>query len=82
MSNISLRLPDSLHESVRQMAHKEHVSINQMITLALAEKVSTLMTEEYLGRRAKKGNKKAFLKILGKVSKAESEANDRLRGAS
>ena len=52
MSNISLRLPDSLHKSVRQLAQKEHVSINQMITVALAEKVSTLMTEEYLGKRA------------------------------
>ncbi len=78
MSNISLRLPDSLHKSVRQLANKEHVSINQMITLALAEKVSTLMTEEYLGQRAQRGSKKSFLKALGKVSKAEPEANDRL----
>jgi hypothetical protein len=78
MSNISLRLPDSLHKSVRQLAHREHVSINQMITLALAEKVSTLMTEEYLGRRAQKGNKKAFLKALSKVSNTEPDENDRL----
>ncbi len=78
MSNISLRLPDSLHKSVRQLAHRDHVSINQMITLALAEKISTLMTEEYLGKRAQKGRKKAFLKALVKVSKGEPEAGDRL----
>ncbi|OGS04507.1 MAG: hypothetical protein A3G41_03840 [Elusimicrobia bacterium RIFCSPLOWO2_12_FULL_59_9] len=78
MSNISLRLPDSLHKSIRELAHKEHVSINQMITLALAEKLSTLMTEEYLGKRAQRGNRKSFLKALGKVSNAEPETRDHL----
>ena len=39
MSTISLRLPDSLHAKVRELAEKEHVSINQLITLAVAEKV-------------------------------------------
>lgn len=38
MSTISLRLPDSLHKQVRKLAEKENVSINQLITLALAEK--------------------------------------------
>jgi len=39
MSTISLRLPHSLHDSARQLAAKESISINQLITLALAEKV-------------------------------------------
>jgi hypothetical protein len=78
MSNISLRLPESLHKSIRQLALKEHVSINQMITLALAEKLSALTTEEYLGDRAQRVNKKSFLRALGKVSKAEPETRDQL----
>lgn len=78
MSNISLRLPESLHKSIRQLALKEHVSINQMITLALAEKLSALTTEEYLGDRAQRGNKKSFLKALRKVSNAEPETRDHL----
>jgi predicted transcriptional regulator len=79
MSAISLRLPDNLHRSVREMADKEHVSINQMITLALAEKISSLMTEEYLGLRAKHGSKAKFLKAMGKVAKTEPEPKDKLR---
>lgn len=55
MGTISLRLPENLHRSVRALAGKEHVSINQMITLALAEKISALMADEYLGGRAKRG---------------------------
>ena len=64
MSAISLRLPDSLHDQVRELAEREGVSINQVITLALAEKISALMTEEYLGKRARRGNKKKFQRAL------------------
>jgi hypothetical protein len=78
MSAISLRLPNTLHRSVREMAEKEHVSINQMITLALAEKVSALMADEYLGSRAKRGSRAKFLKAMGKVAKTEPEPKDKL----
>jgi len=78
MSTISLRLPDSLHEHVRALALKENVSINQLITLALAEKLSALMTEEYLGQRAKRGNKKKFQRALAKVADMEPDEQDKL----
>ena len=78
MSTISLRLPDSLHERVRELALKENVSINQLITLALAEKLSALMTEEYLGQRAKRGNRKKFQRAMAKVADVEPEEKDKL----
>jgi hypothetical protein len=78
MSTISLRLPESLHDSARALAAKESVSINQLITLALAEKVSALMTEEYLGKRAKRGDKRKFEKAMAKVADREPEEHDRL----
>lgn len=67
MSAISLRLPDSLHESARELAQRDGVSINQLVTLALAEKLSALMTEDYLERRARRGSKKKFMRILAKI---------------
>jgi hypothetical protein len=78
MSTIRLRLPESLHESARALAEKENISINQLITLALAEKVSALMTEEYLGERAKRGSKEKFRKALAKVADVEPEEQDKL----
>jgi predicted HicB family RNase H-like nuclease len=51
MSTISLRLPESLHRQVRELAQRENVSINQLISTALAEKLSALMTEEFHVRR-------------------------------
>ena len=79
MSTISLRLPDSLHKQVRKLAEKEKVSINQLITLALAEKLSALMTEDYLEQRAKRGSRKKFQRAMQKVPKVEPEEHDRLR---
>jgi len=78
MSTISLRLPESLHETARELAKQEHVSINQLITVALAEKMSALMTEQYLGHRAKQGNRKKFSTALAKVADVEPEESDRL----
>ena len=59
MSTISLRLPDSLHQQVRKLAQKENVSINQLISSKVAEKMSALMTEDYLNARAVRGTRRS-----------------------
>lgn len=78
MSTISLRLPDSLHQTLRELAAKEQVSINQLITLAVAEKVSALATEDYLGARAKRASRKKFLRAMAKVPDTKPDKRDQL----
>lgn len=78
MSTISLRLPESLHKRVRELAKAEDVSINQLITTALAEKMSALMTVEYLGERAARGERGRFERAMRKVRDGEPEECDRL----
>jgi hypothetical protein len=73
MSTISLRLPESLHKSVRELARKEDISINQLITTALAEKLSALMTVEYLDERAKRGSRRKFERAMAKVRNVKPE---------
>lgn len=80
MSTISLRLPESLHAAARDLAGRENISINQLITLALAEKISALMTEDYLGTRAQRGSRDKFKQAMAKVGKAEPAEMDRLPG--
>jgi len=77
MSAISLRLPASLHKGVRTLALKEGVSINQVITLAVAEKISALLAEDYIEKRAKRGSRAKFLRAMANVGTAEPEAADR-----
>jgi hypothetical protein len=67
MSTLSLRLPESLHRQARELAKQEGISINQLITTALAEKMSALLTGEYLEARAARGDRDKFERALGKV---------------
>ena len=50
-SNFALRLQPSLLEELRKAAEVEGVALNQLINVAVAEKVSALRTEEYFRER-------------------------------
>lgn len=78
MSTLSVRLPESLHKNVRDLAKKEGISINQFVMLAVAEKMSALMTEEYLEERAKRGSREKYEAVLAKVADVEPPEYDRL----
>lgn len=76
MSMLSLRLPESLHRKVRELAAKESISINQFITTAVAEKMAALLTEEYLEERARRADPAAFDRILARVPDVPSLPGD------
>lgn len=78
MSILSLRIPNSLHEQIRQLAKREGISINQFIASAAAEKMSALLTEKYIKERAKRASLTKFRKVLKKVPDAEPEDYDRI----
>lgn len=78
MSAISVRLVNSLHEAVRELAKRDNVSINQFINLAVAEKVSALMTEEYLSDRAKRASEEKFEAVRAKVPNVPPPDYDKL----
>ncbi len=67
MSALSLRLPDSVHRHIKAIARREGVSINQFISSAVSEKISAIMTEEYLEQRAKRADRREFKNILDQV---------------
>lgn len=78
MSVLSLRLPTSLHEQLRSLSEQEGVSINQFILLAVAEKMATIDTKNYLQQRAQRGNREKLLAVLAKAPDVEPEDADRL----
>ena len=78
MSALSVRLPDSLHKRIKEVARRDNVSINQMITLAVAEKLSALETEDYLGKRAGSASKEKFNRALKKVPNRKPEPQDQI----
>jgi hypothetical protein len=63
---------------VKALARKEGISINEFITLAVAEKLATLSTADYLTERAKRGSREKLLAMLAKAPDVEPEDYDRL----
>lgn len=78
MSTLSLRLPESIHRKLAEVAEREGISINQMINSAVAEKLAALMTEEYLAERAAKGTERKFKAVLAKVRDIPPDPEDEL----
>ena len=67
MSQLALRLPDSLHERARTLARQDNTSLNQFIALAVAEKVSALEAANFFRERDVRGNLQEALAILDRV---------------
>lgn len=78
MGALSLRLPESLHRKLGEVAERDGVSINQWISSAVAEKMSAQLAQEYIAERAKRASRKKFDAILAKVPDVEPEAADRI----
>ena len=78
MSTMSLTLPQSLQEQVEALAQQEGISVNEFIALAVAEKLATLATADYLAERAKRGSRDKILAVLAKVPDVEPEEYDKL----
>jgi len=78
MEVLSLRLPTSVHEQLRAIAAQEGVSINQFITIAIAEKIATIDTKNYLQEHAKRDSREKLLAVLAKAPDVESEKVDRI----
>lgn len=78
MSALSLRIPASLHRELRELARREGVSINQIISSAVGEKVASLKTLDYLRERASRGDRLRFEQVLAKVPDVAPAESDRL----
>ncbi len=74
--NYALRIPDYYKADIEML--KGDVSINQFIVNALAEKIASLKTEDYLEQRAKKGSRQHALDMLKNASSHEPSQEDKL----
>jgi hypothetical protein len=63
-SNFALRLQPSLMEEARRIAKDEGVAVNQLINVAVAEKIAALRTAEYFAERVERGDVQKALRIL------------------
>jgi predicted transcriptional regulator len=78
MTTLSIRVPDSLHRAIKELATKDGYSMNQFLITAAAEKLSALETVDYLRHRAERANLKDFDSLLARVPDVAPDPGDEL----
>ena len=71
-SNVALRLQTSLLEEARRVAGAEGVALNQLINVAVAEKLSALRTEDYFRERVGRANVGRAKRILKRAGRGKT----------
>ena len=67
MSAITIRLPNSVHQKIKELAQRDAISVNQFIASAASEKMASVLTLDYLRAEAAKGQRADFEAYLAAV---------------
>jgi hypothetical protein len=75
-SNFALRLQPSLLDEARKVAEMEGVPLNQLINVAVAEKLSALRTESYFQERAARADLPKAVEVLKRAGVGNPPVKD------
>ena len=67
MSSLEVKIPDLLFKQVNEVAAKEKVSVDQIVSIALAAQVSASQARESISSRAKRVDWQKVDDILDRV---------------
>jgi predicted transcriptional regulator len=76
MTALTIRLPNSVHEKIKALAKRDAISLNQFIASAVAEKMASVLTLDFLKAEAAKGHRDDFENYMSKVPDAPAQAGD------
>ena len=80
MIALTVRLPNSVHESIKALARKDGISVNQFIASAASEKMASFQTLDYLKREAALGRRSSFDRFLNLMPDAPAQSGDEFDG--
>ena len=67
MSELVVKVPDYLRKQAESLAAQENISLDELVSLALASHVSGWQAKGYMEERAKRGSWEKFDQVMGKV---------------
>lgn len=81
-ATISVKLPPSLGNAARELAEEDGVSLDQWVSLAVAQKISSVETAEaFFKRRSQGADQVDFLEILRDAPDHTPDPGDELASA-
>jgi predicted DNA-binding ribbon-helix-helix protein len=78
MSTVSVRLPDSIHQKIKEVAERDGISVDQFLASAAAEKLAAFLSDDYLDERAGRSSREAFEAALAQVPAVPPDPGDEL----
>lgn len=78
MTALTVRLPNSVHQKVKELALRDEISVNQFIAAAVSEKMASVMTLDYLKLEAARGSRSDFDRFMSLVPNAPIAEGDEL----
>jgi len=76
MTALTVRLPNSVHQKIKELAARDDISVNQFIASAASEKMASVMTLDYLKSEAAKGSRADFERYLKMVPDVPAQMGD------
>ncbi len=76
MTAITIRLPNSVHQKIKELAVRDDVCANQFIASAASEKMASVLTLDFLKAEAAKGQRSDFDHYLSMVSDVPAQMGD------
>ena len=61
MRALTVNLPDNLHEKARELAASKNLSMDALVTIALTQSLSRMVTEPHLEERAARATGKGWM---------------------
>lgn len=79
LSTYPLRLPRSLRAGLEHFSKQEGTSINQFVSIAVAEKLAMLQAEAYFAERRARADLDAFDQLMQRPDPASPREGDEVR---
>lgn len=78
MRTIQTDVPKAISKQAVELAEKEDVPVEQLVSLALAQPLGVWRSGSLIAERAKRGSREKFLAVLAKAPDVKSADHDRL----
>ncbi len=76
MTTIEAQVPDSLYQQATEFAARENMTVEQVISLALAQALEAWSTHNEIKERARRGSREKFLEFMAQVPDVEPPDDD------
>jgi hypothetical protein len=78
MKKIQVRLPENIHEKVKELAHEDGISMNSFIVASVSNEVIRQETRDFFRNAAASFDNQAFADALSAIPDVPAQRSDKL----